>query len=234
MSQKENDRPKISEKTPHIILCEGKDEERFLISFLNFCIKNDPRFDLFFVYNFGGTKELKNALQELPKALDMIINTTDNFSTIVKSLCIIQDAETDASATCQSICGSLKKFGFAAPAVPCSPVTDEQARYPNIRTGFLLFPGCGAKPENGTLEDLCLRILAKEDAEDILKNVDKALEPYIPLKCPHKNRLHTYFSLTNDFVGDKVGEAASKKAFRYDVPEIESLKNFLLRMAGVS
>lgn len=226
MSGKSKDNKLVSD-APNLILCEGADAHRFLIWFLDFCKKNDSRFNTFRVYDFGGNNDLKRYLR--------LMTQWDDFKSIVTSLCVIRDAETDASAACQSIHDAFTGAGLAAPATPCSPASDAGAKHSGIRTGFLLFPSCCATLQNGTLEDLCLRILAKEDAEGVLSDADKALEPYEEsLPRLHKNRLHAYFSLTDAFVGDKIGEAAQKQAFRYDGPEIASLKSFLLNMAGVA
>jgi hypothetical protein len=224
MSKDKKDKIKIFQDTPHLILCEGADAYYFLVWFLDSIKQNEPEFNAFWVYDFGGITELKQYLQTIAK--------TDDFKKIVRSLCIIRDAETNADGACQSIKGSLKDCGFAVPDAPHLR-TDGDSEYPQISTGFILFPDCNEKPQNGTLEDLCLRILAKECSNNILADADGALEPYKKyLPQLHKNRLHTYFSLTKEFVSLKIGEAAKAKAFRWDRPEIESLKSFLRQMAG--
>jgi len=222
---KAESRIKIYPETPHLILCEGRDAYNFLIWLLVFLKNNDPVFNVFRVYDFGGITELKQYLSTLTKQ--------DEFKRIVRSLCIIRDAETDARSACQSIKGSLKNGGFAVPPKPCFRTANGSAKYPNIATGFILFPSCDATPQNGTLEDLCLQILAKEDAAKVLSDADAALKPYTE-RLPRlpKNRLHTYFSLTDDFVSWKLGEAARDKAFSFEAPQIDSLKSFLLQMTG--
>jgi len=142
-------------------------------------------------------------------------------------------AETDAAGACQSLCTALKDTGFAAPDKPCCCMTDSRAYHAHISTGFVLFPGCSAALQNGTLEDLCLRMLAQGDAKTVLSSVDAALAPYRQqLPRLHKNRLHTYFSMTDAFVSLKVGEAARDGAFCYALAEMESLKAFLLQVAN--
>ena len=216
---------KISAETPHLIICEGADAYYFIIWLLDFFIKSDSSFDVFCAYNFGGISELKQYLDILAK--------TDGFNKIVRSLCVIRDAEKDAAAACQSIQGVFRDLGFAVPQKPCSRTAEGSKKYPNIPTGFILFPSCDATPRNGTLEDLCLEILAKEGAASVLSDAETALEPYkAQLSRPHKNLLHTYFSLTDEFVSLKIGEAAQSRAFCLDGPKINSLKSFLLRMAG--
>jgi len=140
--------------------------------------------------------------------------------------------ETNAASACQSIQAALRDTGFAAPDKPCCRMTDSRASYPHISTGFVLFPSCSAALQNGTLEDLCLRMLAQENAKTLLSSADAALAPYKKqLPRLHKNRLHTYFSMTDAFVSLKVGEASRDGAFCYECPEMESLKSFLVQMA---
>jgi len=68
----------------------------------------------------------------------------------------------------------------------------------------------------------------------LLKIVDdamtKAEEVGEGLRRPHKNKLHTYFSLTDDFVGLKIGESAKANAFDFSAKEFESLKTLLEEM----
>jgi len=225
MPKDKADKAEIYEKTPHLILCEGADARFFLMWLLDFLKKDNPAFSVFRVYDFGGNTDLKQYLKNFAQ--------TDGFKTIVKSLCIIRDAETGADSACQSIQMALNDCGFAVPEKPCSRVAGGNSSYPSITIGFLLFPDCNDTPQNGTLEDLCLRTLAQEEAADILSAADAALDPYKErLPRLHKNRLHSYFSLTDKFVSLKIGEAARDGAFRYDAPEIEALKSFLLQMAG--
>lgn len=213
---------KIYEDTPHLVLCEGVDAYYFLMWFFVFMKQQDTKFSQFRVYNFGGISELTQYLK--------IISKLDKFSSVVKSISIIRDAETNASSATQSIQTSFQTRDFAIPNAPhCKAVGN--GRYPNVATGFVLFPDLNGSPQNGTLEDLCLRILKNDDATSVLEQADRALQQYkSQLSCLHKNRLHTYFSFTNDYVSLKIGEAARCHAFSYDGTEITSLKEFLLKM----
>lgn len=210
----------------HLILCEGMDAYSFLINLLADIKLRELEFEEFHVYNFGGNSDLPVALKSLP--LDA------NFKKL-KSVSIIRDAERDAQSAVQSVQGALRDTGFAVPKTPCCSAHDESAKYPAIKTGFVLFPTCSASCKSGTLEDLCVDILAGENSKSVLVDVDKALAPYMRengLRRPHKNRLHAYFSFTNEFVSLKIGEAAKARAFSWDSPQIESLKKFLRAMLG--
>ena len=80
----------------HLILCEGRDEQEFLIQFLesdtlSFLpgFSNDIQ-----VMDFGGNSELLKHLTILKKM--------DGFEKI-KSLLVVRDAETNAETACKEI-----------------------------------------------------------------------------------------------------------------------------------
>ena len=212
--------------TPHLIFCEGKDDYNFIVSLLILLTETNEIFSQFRAYDFEGINNLGKDIDILPR--------TTGFS-LVKSLIVIRDAEKDATSACQSVLATFKNCGFAVPKGPCVKGQDGGCKHPHISTGFLLFPDCNDKPGKGSLEDLCLRILANGQAGTFLSNAEAALKPVVDigkLPRPHKNRLHTYFSLTDEFVSKKIGQAAKAGAFNYDAPEIVSIKTFLLEMAG--
>jgi len=135
---------KIHADTPHLLFCEGADAYYFLIWLLDFLKKEADQFSAFRVYNFGGIAELKPYLRNIAK--------TDDFKKIVRSICILRDAEANASNACQSIQDALRDCEFSVPQGPCSR-TNGSACYPQIATGFVLFPSCDNRLRNGTLED---------------------------------------------------------------------------------
>jgi hypothetical protein len=203
----------------HLILSEGRDAQEFLIYLLQSLTSENLLFDDFQVLNFGGNAQLNQYLKILPNRPGY---------EHVKSIAVIRDAEKDADCAIAAIKSAFSSNKFAVPAKPFNP-----AKTSVPATGFVIFPNCCENPENGTLEDLCLKILSKEDAQLILNTTDSTLENYKKqLKQLNKNRLHTYFSLTNEYVTLKIGEAANAKAFKFSGPEIDSLKSFLLQMHG--
>lgn len=204
----------------YLILCEGLDEKRFLIEYLNSqALLSDPRLSQEIqVMDFGGINELSNFLMGLRGA--------DGFDG-VSTLMIIRDAEKDCNAASQSVASSLKSAGFIAPS-KISEWIDSNG----IRIGFLLFPSCSLDPCNGTLEDLCLKILnddhSDERMEDIELLLDKCSKSYEEsFSKIHKNKLHAYLSTKNDFAGMKIGEAAQAGAFDWNSSILRGLKNFI-------
>lgn len=216
MPRKTND--KIRKE--YLILCEGRDAEEFLITYLNSkaleevsAFSND-----FQVMDFGGNEQLADYM--------LILKNMEGFEK-VKSMIIVRDAETNTeSAICQ-IQAALKKCDLPVPPEPYCLEGE------NIKIGYLLFPTCAAEVKQGALEDLCLAILAEKNHGAILNEIDglmEKLEDKYSRKFPHefKSKLHSYFSVTDEFVSLKIGEAARAGAFDWDNEKLLPLKEFLL------
>lgn len=212
-------------KKDKLIICEGRDEENFLISWLN-CeeLSNEPGFsNEIQVLNFGGNSDLSNQL-EAYKKMDGFDNLTH--------LMIIRDAEQDFNGAIKSIQGALNNNGFQFPEEPGQWIYDDGN---DLYIGFLLFPTCDKNLTAGTLEDLCLKILAKSDASTCMEEINIFIQR---LETEHgkifthkfKTQLHTYFAVSDDYVGMKIGEAASAKAFDWSSAELAHLKNFVKYM----
>ena len=217
------ERDKILKKK--LIVCEGRDEELFFVAWLRSdALSDEPSFvNDIQILNFGGNTDLPTKLEKYRKM--------DGFGDVTH-LMIIRDAERDANGSIQSIQGALKRNGFQVPEAPCQWVHDDEN---DLEIGFLLFPTCDGKPTEGTLEDLCLRILAEPDAPVCMDEVNRLLsrlenEHGKIFKHKFKTQLHAYFAVSDDYVGMKVGEAASAKAFDWGSVELEPLKNFIRHM----
>jgi hypothetical protein len=200
---------------PHLIICEGADAMHYLISILRHFIGEDDRFENYQALDFGGISDLYSYLVNLQK-----LQGYEN----VKTITVIRDAEKDAQSALASIKGAFSNAGFV-----CADGVNKVSAEGTPRTGYTLFPSCGENLENGTLEDLCLRALSKDNSKDVLLKSDTAVKDFC-FKRPHKNRLHAYFSLTDEYVGMKLGEAAGALAFDFNCPEIKSLRQFLSQM----
>lgn len=209
----------------HLILCEGRDEEEFLIAFLNSeALADNPVFSRDIqVMNFGGNEQLVGYLS--------ILKNMEGFEQ-VKSIIIVRDAERNPVAAIDTLNATLKKCGFPAAEAPYQIAEGEQ-----LKIGYVLFPTCTAEVVAGTLEDLCLAILAESNNEAILAEIDvfiQTLSEKYDRTFPHefKTKLHSYFSVTDDFVSLKIGEAARANAFYWYSEKLIPLKNFI--MAAVS
>jgi len=209
----------------NLILCEGKDALNFLICMLESeeskalspCFATDIQ-----VFDFGGNNDLATYIENLQKM--------DDYSR-VKTILVIRDAENDAQKASKEIITALCKNGFLTPEKPYCWSATEPA------VGWLLFPACGKKLENGTLEDLCLSIIKDDNWENIATEIDGFLGS-VKQKCnkqlprEFKNKLHTYFSATNEYVSLKIGEAARAGAFDWGSGKLELLRSFILQKLG--
>ncbi|MDR1162907.1 MAG: hypothetical protein LBM17_03595 [Candidatus Accumulibacter sp.] len=213
---------------PNVIVCEGLDAKNYLIWLLEALKSEDARFDHFHVFNAGGVGELPRFVKALPNL--------PNYS-IVNTLTIGRDAEGDAKGAGESVKRLLRNTNFASPDAPCKPCRPKGSEN-SVITGYALFPSFESDTVDGTLEDLCLETLAGKNAPEILDVADRALarveEKFGKFKRRHKNRLHTYLSLTDEFVTGKLGESAKWGAYDSGHPKLNPLKEFLCSMADAA
>jgi hypothetical protein len=211
---------------PHLLLCEGADAKYFLIWLLQYLVDSEgemPGYNNFQVDDYGGITELQNYLKLLPSRPGFADDTNT-----VKSITIIRDAETDASAAMQSVCNALRKCNFSVPPAPCK-IAAPSDNHHNVNVAYALFPTFDSFT-NGTLEDLCLDTLTSARKGTILNIANTAVSSAAQISAlsrEHKNQLHTYLSLTNEYVGLKIGESAKANAFDFSSGSFCPLKTLL-------
>lgn len=210
---------KIEEGKKHLILCEGKDAEGFLNEYLHRTVEQRSTIQ---VSDFGGNQEFRKTLA--------LLRNTDGFSNLC-SLLVIRDAETNAQAAFDQVRFALKDYQFAMPK------TQGEWEEGTPRTCFLLFPCLGRILKAGTLEDLCLSILAENESGNVMGRIDTFLDTLSQdglrdFSHLHKTRLHTYFSITNKFVTKNVGLAAQAGAFDWSHPNLDPLKDCISKMGA--
>ncbi|MDE6592036.1 MAG: hypothetical protein K2K57_03095 [Oscillospiraceae bacterium] len=206
---------KINSKTKHLILCEGRDEKLFFIWFLDyFKNKSSSDYDKYNeiqIEDIGGNADFVKQL-----SVWKLVSDFENLKTVG----IIRDAETDSSGALQSIQHCFSCNDLPQPQ-DCFELTEGEDG--GIRTVFGILPGTktGSKWDNGTLEDLCLKILkdpqSSEKIISISKYLDQAQNDFkYKINHMHKAKLHTYFSSNEPFIGSKIGEAAKRGAFNFE------------------
>jgi hypothetical protein len=206
--------------SPNLILCEGIDAKLFLIYYLDFSYGKNQQ--VFKVADFGGINELdKKSLKVLP-----LLPGYEK----LKSITIIRDAEKDALSASRSVQSSLRTNGYAVPTKPCEVMKPTKEQH-HVTVAYSLFPTFDSLTGNGSLEDLCKKVISDENRDivfgissDAVSSVEKRLNPF---KRRHKNDLHTYLSLTDNYVGLKIGESARAGAFDFSKNSFEPLKNLL-------
>ena len=207
---------------PFLILCEGKDAELFLIHYLNSeALQEEPRFSNDIqVFGFNGNDTLR-------KSLGVLLNT-EGFEQVSRIL-VVRDAEKDPEAAGKSIQAAIKRCGLPVPEA--SNAWAESAES-NIKTAYTLFPTCTADTTPGALEDLCWQILAEGNADTVKEGINEFIAG-LKLKYGRsfprefKARLHTYFSITDNYVSLKIGEAARAGAFDWNGAPLLPLRELI-------
>lgn len=206
---------------PYFILCEGLDDFNFLVAYLNSdALSSDPRFSsIIQIEEYDGVDNLAKFLANLIKM--------DNFEKIYRIL-IIRDAETEASIAPAKIQSALFRNNLPVPP-SCNKWIDSGGL---LKIAFTLFPSCSDVPVNGALEDLCWQILERQESEifksDVQSFVDHMKDKYNSVGAhEHKSRLHTYFSVNDNFISKKIGEASQAGAFNWNHEKLEPLKSLI-------
>jgi hypothetical protein len=224
----------------HLIVCEGTDDKEYISVFLcsilehDFSVieknKDDINYfiDKFQIFSVNGVSKIPNFIKGLPVLADF---------NKIKAIIVICDSESEPQKTETSITSSLReksldKKHFVIPSGPCcftKPEIDKGQH--DIAIGYALFPNL-IYPGDGALENLCIKTFSSPNFK-LLELVDNTLETARKInnidkfKRLHKNKLYTYLSLTDDFVGMKLGIAARHKAFNLSHIILDPLKNML-------
>lgn len=210
---------------PHLIICEGLDTKLYMMWLLQSLTQNDARYENFQAVDGKGISDLPRFIKALPGL--------PNFRDVVKSIIIARDSEQNSKGASQSVQEVLKKSNFAVPSAPCEVALPTSSLH-KVKTSYVLFPDINSDNKNGTLEDLCLKTLVSPDKEKVLRISNGAVESYEKqigkLKRPHKNRLYAYLSLSDKFVGKKLGQSAEAKAFDFQSSDVKPLRDLLQTM----
>lgn len=210
-----------------LILCEGVDAKYFLIWLFDYYIKKGhTELEKIQIEDFGGIKQLSTAIA--------MWKNISGFNKIT-SLCIIRDAETDFSGSCQSIKYSIQKNGFESPEKAYIIKKDK-----NLNTLFILFPFIKNEDndfKSGTLEDLCLEIINDKYKNEKLNDIENFINDCkgkYNLSYPrmHKTRLHEYFVMHDKFVDSKIGEAAKAGCFDFEHPVIKEMIKLIMQLVS--
>ncbi|MBD5082194.1 MAG: hypothetical protein HDT44_10595 [Ruminococcaceae bacterium] len=213
-----NENLKIKDSTKHLILCEGRDEKTFFIFYLDHYKKiGYEKYNEIQLEDIGGINDLDKGMENW--------TYTSGYDQL-KSFGVIRDAEKDSEGAIQSVRSSFEKINLET-SEQCFKLKKNNN---GPDTVFGILPGIktNGKWENGTLEDLCLKILKDEQYASKMACVDEYLKltqekHKYKIKHLHKSRLHTYLSSNDKYIGSKIGEASKMGAFDF---ENENLSNF--------
>ena len=206
---------------PHAIICEGKDAKLFIQWYLVYLKGNNPKYGNFESLDGRGIDQLE----------DYVFNyvRTPEFRKTVKSVTLLRDYEYDEHKNPeQAIKGAFTRSGLSVPEKPFSVAYSENISA--VRTAYGLFPIQSLNSNGGTLEDFCLQILidSNKDRMEITEQAISAANMQLGrFEKPYKNKFHAYLSLTDKFVGCKLGEAANFGAFDFESPALLPLRQLL-------
>lgn len=222
----------IKPNTKHLILCEGIDEKFFFMWFLDyFKKKSNPNYDKYNeiqIEDIGGNSDFVKQL-----GLWKLISGFEN----IKTVGIIRDAEKDAADALEKIqrCFEVNEMPQPQDCFKFAKHNDD-----GLRTVFGILPGTKTegKWDDGTLEDLCLKILKDSKSSKKLENISEYLDKTqrsfdYEIKHIHKAKLHTYFSTDDKYIGSKIGEAAKYGAFDFESDVLANFKRMFDDMVNI-
>ena len=211
----------IDPLTKHLILCEGKDDETFLASYLRSDSFSQQNIDSIQVTQVHGVDNFRNTVR--------VLVNTDGFSRL-RSILIIRDADNDIRSAQDNVKGVFANANLPVPQAECQWRDDG-----SIKTGFLLMPSCSERSQNGALDDLCWEIISNKYGVSIrneVKDFIESLESSTKRTFTHKAKalIHTYFSATDRLIAASIGRAAEAGAFDWTSDKLQSLRDFLVSM----
>lgn len=198
-----------------LLLVEGKDPLHFFEALCNHLSLSRQLQTM----NFGGVKELRGFLVGL--------RGQSGFRN-VKSIGIIQDAETGAAAALQSVHTSLKHAGLTVPNEPEQVSWDGQPA-----VGVLILPG---QDKSGMLETL----LCETFVDGPERRCIDAFFRCVQKQCPGANIKNTDKAHARAFLATKsdpypsVGIAARKGYWPLDHEALEPARTFLKSVAAAA
>jgi len=212
----------------HLIICEGKDDKGLITHFIKSFRPDGDR--IVQVVDAGGKDNIPPIIKTLPNLR--------NFETL-KTLTIIRDADDNPDGASRSVRDALRAAGFAVPTGPCRTICGDESDGGTrpIKVAYALFPKFDQMEAQGAIENLCMDILdfghgpdlkkIKDVAEEALKKIEQSGIKY---RRRHKNELHAYFSLTNEYVGKQLRHAAQETAFDFSAKALEPLRDLIQEM----
>ncbi|NUM37239.1 MAG: hypothetical protein HUU50_22065 [Candidatus Brocadiae bacterium] len=190
-----------------LLLVEGLDEKNFFQAFLKHL-----QISYVQIESVGGKDQFANRFPRILKV--------PGFSQ-VEFLAVIRDADQDAQAAFQSIVYSLKKYDLPAPENP------EQFIQARPSVGIFIMPGSS---EQGMLEDLCLKTVAKHPAMKCVDQFSNCMEHLPdPPKVMAKARAHAFLSAMPKLI-ESVGRAAESNYWDFHSEELANLQKFLIEL----
>ena len=214
-----------------VLLVEGIDDARFFEAFLGWLGKVDD----VQVAQVGGKDRFR-------QFLDGPLKRANNFPRL-RRLGIIRDADSDASAAFQSLCGNLINARLPSPQQAWAWRPTRQG---GLDVSVAILPDMSS---DGNLEELCLRSLRSEPELSCINDyVDCIARTSSPISAHHmaKAKIYTYLAAGagpgrgssqdrdptgREKPGLRLGESAEKGIWTWDDPAFQQLKDWLFDLS---
>lgn len=197
---------------PKQLIVEGADAVRFFRALLRHMGITNIQ-----IQNFGGIKDLRAFLKALYNMPD--------FLTLVTSIGIVRDAETDGGAAFQSVCSALKAANLTEPIQPMICAGNSP------QVSVLILPDA-TTPADATnpqmLETLCLRTVENDPVIECIEQYFICIEQrlgLLPGNIP-KAKVQAFLA-SRSRPGLRLGEAADAGYWSWDSPALDHVKQFL-------
>jgi len=203
-----NEVPLVPITADRLIAVEGKDELNLLGA-----LKDQLGIGNIEIRCLGGKYSFSTKLKSL-----MI---TPGFISVV-SLGVMRDANSNASATFQSVCEALRNTGLPVPTQPLTPAKADQGK-PQVVV--LIVPHGASK---GMLEDICLQSVGEDPALTCVEAYFECLTRNLG-KLPSnlsKAKVHAFLS-SRDEPDLRLGEAAQAGYWPWTHQAFDQVRQFL-------
>lgn len=191
-----------------LIAVEGKDEINWLSA-----LRNQLGIDNMEIRSLGGIASFSTKIKTLV--------ITPGFTSVL-SFGIIRDANSNASATFQSVCSALRNVGLPVPTQPLKPAKAARGK---PRVVVLIVPHGESK---GMLEDICLQSVGGDPAMTCVETYFKCLTRNLG-KLPNnlsKAKVHAFLSSRNE-PDLRLGEAAKAGYWPLTHQAFDQVRRFL-------
>jgi hypothetical protein len=163
------------------------------------------------VEQVGGKHLFRNIIINLPKIR--------NYSSLVRSIGIVRDADKSCNDTFQSVQGALRDAHLPVPDQPITPVGT------NPRVAVFITPDNSG---SGALEDL---LMASTEGDPVLSCVDQyfdCLRSVQGTEHPHLSKAYVQVYLAKEPDGDiHMGIASKQDVWNWASPAFDALKTFI-------
>lgn len=213
-------------RRPGLVVCEGRDDERFLVTMLNHL-----RIRAVCVEYVDGESQFRGHFRAL--------RTRTGFD-VLRAIAVIRDADTDSEQKFRQTCSLLRDFGYPVPSAPSElasgrlPASEAGTTGQDGTVGILVLPT--SRPA-GALEDLCIEAIRGDPS---LPCVDDFLACVVSKAGIAWRDQHVSKARLNVWLGSRpdprrsLRDALSANRFPLDSEAFTPVREFLTRLAAAA